>query len=346
MKIKNIISVLAGLGFALLPAFAGSVSQTHNFPQTVKNTSSYDLATAEDRRDICEDIYETRLLTSDCSHLDSEYIADIQHVYESLKNPIGHYNDRNDEFYYGLPLFLAVSPRPFVELIKNYNQSEAKTVLKWIAKNKDVTKALYEADNNFRILNSLFESAGLRNFKGWHAQNIVPGGNGLFDIIVKNDNEEAFNYVHSFLMSNPACSNNHELCFINYCKAIDSFNFKITNRDTISSLLDFENLENYIDGIIANKINKVNWRYQDLEDSSDLNNDWWGDICSRKQSEIIEIEGHAEKLVEEVGVEKAKEALQNLLIEEKLNVIVEKFVTEYEQERGIRFLEEIEEGEE
>ena len=83
-------------------------------------------------------------------------------------------------------------------------------------------------------------------------------------------------------------------------------------------MLDYENLRNYLDGVIANKVNKANWRYQDLEDSADLSDDWLGDLCLRKQSEVKELEGLADKLVEEVGVEKAKKDVKIMIKKEKL----------------------------
>ena len=296
MKTKNIFLFFAGwLAFAV-PVFYAQADLKNAEKQEV-HIADYEKQKWRTCHKIYGDIYNDDIYISDCEELSYENISELQDVYETLKNPINVYNDYNvyDRFYdkyssdflYNLRLFLDISPEPLSRLTEDYNSWEARKMLAWIAESEKMAKVIYEFDSDFEILGSLFENSGLLVNGDWLFRNLIRGGKGFFDLITKNDNETAFNYVHTFLLSKPECHNNPELCFKNYCAAIDSFNFKITNMKTTSRLLNYENLETYLDGVIANKINKANWRYQDLEDSADLSNDWWGDLCpARKQSDV------------------------------------------------------------
>ncbi len=342
MKTKNIFSVFSvfsGLACALPLAFAapefyapGGLQRAEG-PKPASDMEREARRGGERNRVIseykkkaqCVTIYDGRA-AEDCSDfLSVKKIAKLQHVYETLKNPASipydgsrsYFRAKYQNFLEDLSLFLEISPSPFIDLAENYNRREAKKMLAWIAASDRMAEIVHEHDGmDFDILKSLFKNAGLLGSSGWVGQNLYRGGYGLFDIISKRNNEPAFDYVHGFLISSPECAVDNRQCFNNYCAAADAFNFNIVNRGTAYDLLDFEQLEIYLEGVIANNVNKANWRSQDFQIVRDLSDDWWADLCSPLQSEEKELQGLLDGIVEAVGVEKARKLIDGLIKEE------------------------------
>ena len=198
----------------------------------------------DDCYDICEDIFnpdddsENEGKVKACARTNKKYVLQFEDINEAFEDP-EHISELELIDESAFTVMMDISASPWIEMTESAQTREAKILLVWIAKNKQIAKAINEAQDNYEEYDSyegvknLLEQVAPNNLKwrtvwkcriyfiGLGAQVLyssasppdddvpgakISGGKTFMDIYEKEDNGEA-----------------KEICDAIYAEACDSF---------------------------------------------------------------------------------------------------------------------------
>ncbi len=169
----------------------------------------------DDCYDICEDIFnpdddsENEGKVKACARTNKKYVLQFEDINEAFEDP-EHISELELIDESAFTVMMDISASPWIEMTESAQTREAKILLVWIAKNKQIAKAINEAQDNYEeydsyegvknLLKQVAESStnnscekllkGLGNVGGVSGVTLS-GSKSFIEIYQKEDNAEA-----------------------------------------------------------------------------------------------------------------------------------------------------------
>lgn len=176
---------------------------------------------------ICDDIFSRNTSKEKCLNLNEGLVADFYEIFSIMEDG-DSFEDINPD---SLKCLLNISDTEFFKEVRQLKQSESESFLEVLALDQDLTDILSSEEN---ILEKLLDKLG-DDLEAFTEK--IDGSSTFIDLIVENDNEEAWDWVMNYIGEECGVSNTYcgpsaltdkvrrELAF--FCK---------TYKDSISKL--------------------------------------------------------------------------------------------------------------
>ena len=131
----------------------------------------------DDCYDICEDIFnpdddsENEGKVKACARTNKKYVLQFEDINEAFEDP-EHISELELIDESAFTVMMDISASPWIEMTESAQTREAKILLVWIAKNKQIAKAINEAQDNYEeydsyegvknLLNQVYDDTGDR----------------------------------------------------------------------------------------------------------------------------------------------------------------------------------------
>ena len=188
--------------------------------QCDNNTSYCGYSTVENKdndtcSEVCRDLFTTKDARDTCLEYKPEIIFDVKELVDLLKLPTEEKLEGEVDRQ-TLCVLLKIGPDPWIEEIKDYRSSKAKTVFKWMV-DENISSYFVEDDHQKDFMEHLFSSLG--GEKRITSDNIFDG----FKEEIEDDNDEelpalfylsendgsrsseAFQFVHELILVDEVC---------------------------------------------------------------------------------------------------------------------------------------------
>ena len=222
--------------------------------------------------DLCGDIYRRRKSAKKCEELSASTVERLKELHEDLED--ADFDNLLDLDIDDFDLFVNISIESLSRLVGRYKKREAKEMLSWIVDEPEVTRIFKKEDSDFGILKSLLGELAGSDEAALKAK--IHSGDTLLDLISKNRNEAAGDWIHEFI-DEEVCGENSDIesqrCFEKYCAIGEAM-----DNDEAVNLLDFEYFEEYIQDIIEGRVNRGSWSDSNYEDVDELT-EWYRELC-------------------------------------------------------------------
>ena len=230
---------------------------------------------SEDCQKICRNLFNRSDDREDCEDLTEAQVDRLDDVHDALESP--GLNDLQYIDLYDLNVFLNVSPEPIERLFRRIGSSRARSILYWIASDKDVAEIFESEDGEFVILETLLDEIRPRPEEALGVS--VREGDTFQEVAIESDNRAAFDWTHNFLVSECSSSgrsrgNEEEWCVLaHYCNITKRF-----SEDNQADFLEFAEIAGIVIDVIENPPGDDSRRYRGIEDIDDVL-DLERDIC-------------------------------------------------------------------
>ena len=248
-------------------------------------------------QDICSYIYRDKGDKKECEKLEVTLIEDLEEVYEALDE--GDEDDFEDIDRELLDVYLNVGISGLDNIIKGYSIRKAEDFLLWLIEDYSNSDIFIKEDDDYKTLITLFEAIDSSYKKKTEIWTIfeerISRSYTLMELVIDSGSKELMSWFLSYINNvNPACYNDTKsaACFKVYCKignVLEDDEQGIWHED-------FEDFQDYLNGIISEGTNGANWRpakirpetgadADDVENLDDLlkeqgSNDTWVDaLC-------------------------------------------------------------------
>ena len=144
---------------------------------------------------ICAGIYSRMMGRKDCEALPLQTVSDLYEVHNTVKRAYRWPGRGFDaRFLQNLEVYLAISHRPFTGIMSGFPEDRRKRALKGIIENSGLAEVIagYDEHEDFALLKSL-------SWKSETFEDALNKWKAVFGLSVKNDNEEAFNWIFKHL---------------------------------------------------------------------------------------------------------------------------------------------------
>ena len=234
--------------------------------------SGRDCGENEDCEDICRRIYRRSTVKNKCLDLPEDQVEQLEYVYDTLKTP--RLEDLTEIDSEDFDVFVRTDIQTLNTLIGQFNTTEGKEVLAWIADNSDIAEVFMNVDGDYnlleRLLNALDDDTDQEAL-----DKTINDGKSFMELAIDNGGV-ALDWVHNFIVNK--CDNqdpSEEVCVFKewYCETI-----KASDEQSWSSLVKYERFES-----IANEIlSEYTTTYEAGGDPDDKTGrldrvDWWTD---------------------------------------------------------------------
>ena len=216
--------------------------------------------------DMCEDIYRRRLNRKDCKELAVVQVKRMKDVFDVLKRKST--KDFPNINLKDLGVLLNISPEPIEKLFTEYGSTKARSTLYWIADDVDVADLFESEDEEFILLDSLLKEIN-SNPSSSLSRNLEDGER-FHEVALAKDNQSALSWIHSYfedeLCKTHDSNEAQEACVLTqYCLVSQS-----AHRDFSEIVLDYEQLETFLDRLLEEPPQDNLWPYDDLQEVDSL----------------------------------------------------------------------------
>ena len=145
--------------------------------------------------DICDDIFSKSKSKSKCKKLSTDMVNEFYNIFEILDEG----EDLDSINHQTLDCLLDISETEFTKEVGTLTSRDTKSFLETLAAEEDLAQVLSSADKEYKILAKLLDNISGTEERLDAFSTGVEGSSTFIDLIIENDNEEAWEWVTGYV---------------------------------------------------------------------------------------------------------------------------------------------------
>lgn len=145
--------------------------------------------------ELCDDIFSKSKSKDKCKRLSATLVNDFYNIFDIL--------DEGEDFdsinHESLDCLLDISETEFAKEVGNLNSGDTKDFLEVLAGDEDLSRVLTSEDKDFKIMEKILDNLSSADERLEAFKTGVDGSDTFIDLIVDNENEEAWDWVVEYI---------------------------------------------------------------------------------------------------------------------------------------------------
>ena len=145
--------------------------------------------------DLCDDIFSKSKSKDKCKKLSANLVNDFYNIFDIL--------DEGEDFdsinHESLDCLLDISETEFAKEVGSLNSGDTKSFLEVLAGDEDLSRVLTSEDKDFKVLEKVLDNLSSADERLEAFKTGVDGSDTFIDLIVENENEEAWDWIVEYI---------------------------------------------------------------------------------------------------------------------------------------------------